>query len=147
MLTAKLFTGLAIVSALCGWVLKHRSARSIDIVLHATYFVIGHFDLLLSCTLSCVVFAGLYFAGARWMPNPPSQTLGLLQFAVMTLAVILFVVFGLIGTPDFPDAPSVIPRVHMYTYTALAGILSLLLSWAVFVVNLGWAVVRAIRVR
>jgi len=145
MLTAKLFTGLAIATTLYAWVLKHRAGPRVGLYFAVTHFAIAYVHLLLLFSLNCAVFAALYFAAARWMPNPRSQTLGLLHFAMMLLTIGLFVVVGFIDARHLHDAQSVVLWRQMYI--VLADALCFLLSWAVFVGNLGWAVVRAVRVQ
>ena len=94
-----------------------------------------------------MAFSAIYIATARWMANPPSQALGLSHFGLMTVAVILFATISIIGSPNWNDAASDISRVRSYVSTANAGLLAALLGWAIFVVNIGWAAIRTIRMK
>jgi len=53
---------------------------SIDIVLHATYFVVGHFHMVMGVASIFGVFAGTYFWFGKMTGRMMNETLGQLHF-------------------------------------------------------------------
>lgn len=74
MLTAKLFAALAILQVGMALLLPH---ASIDLLFHATYFVVGRFYWLNSFALSSFCFSLIYLAASRWVLRPLKTSLGL----------------------------------------------------------------------
>src|SRR5438046_7235847 len=53
---------------------------SIDIMLHATYFVVGHFHLVMGVAAMFGIFAGTYFWFPKMYGRMMNETLGKIQF-------------------------------------------------------------------
>jgi cytochrome c oxidase subunit 1 len=53
---------------------------SLDIMLHATYFVVGHFHLVMAVAAIFGIFAGTYFWFPKWTGRMMNETLGKIHF-------------------------------------------------------------------
>ena len=53
---------------------------SIDIMLHATYFVVGHFHLVMGVAAMFGIFAGTYFWFPKMFGRMMNETLGKVHF-------------------------------------------------------------------
>ena len=53
---------------------------SIDIMLHATYFVVGHFHMVMAVAALFGIFAGTYFWFPKMTGRMMNETLGKLHF-------------------------------------------------------------------
>ena len=61
MLGAKLFFLCGLVLVIAGFFLRPSSFPSIDIQVHESYFVVGHFHLLFLSSLALWLYAGFYY--------------------------------------------------------------------------------------
>jgi heme/copper-type cytochrome/quinol oxidase subunit 1 len=89
--------------------LRRSDTPSVDICLHATYIVIGHFHLLLLSSLALWVYAGLYYVGARLLGLHFNNWLVLGHLGVTLVALI-----GLNSVPYLKVARSTESPVHPY---------------------------------
>jgi len=147
MLTAKMFALLTIL--LLGLAALGRTTRQhADIYFHGTYFVVAriHVKILQAVVSAC--FGLIYFASARWLSHPLNDSVGLAQFVLVTLGL---VVVSLAMNPLNAEAaraglPEATP--HLWPYLAFrAGAVSFLLGCGVFVVNLIWTALQISRLR
>jgi cytochrome c oxidase subunit I len=71
---------------------------SIDIVLHATYFVVGHFHLVMAVAAMFGIFAGTYFWFPKMFGRMMNETLGKIHFWITFVgAYAIFMPFHYIG--------------------------------------------------
>src|SRR3954447_1419231 len=71
---------------------------SIDIMLHATYFVVGHFHLVMAVAAIFGIFAGTYFWFAKMTGRMMNDTLGKLHFLLTFIgAYCIFMPFHYLG--------------------------------------------------
>src|SRR6202163_1942508 len=75
---------------------------SIDIYLHATYFVVGHFHMVMGVAAIFAIFAGTYFWFPKMSGRMMNETLGMLHFWITFVGTYcIFMPFhylGLVGT-------------------------------------------------
>jgi cytochrome c oxidase subunit 1 len=108
MLGAKLFCLCGLVFLIAGLFWRPPGSPNIDIYVHATYFVVGHFHLLLLSSLAFWIYAGLYYLGARLFALQFNITLTLLHLLVTTVGLIglnSFRYLGNYGTAQSPGSP------------------------------------------
>src|SRR5271155_5304380 len=89
---------------------------SIDIMLHATYFVVGHFHLVMAVAAMFGIFAGTYYWYPKMFGRMMNETLGKVHFWVTMLAFqgVFLPLFhsGIAGTPRHVFAPNEYPLFH-----------------------------------
>jgi len=140
MLAAKLFSGLAVVLAvftflLLGGVLP--SGSGLDLYLHDTYYVVGPAHVEFIGAIVCAILAFVYFAFGRWTARPLSQPIGLVSFACIAIALVLWLMATFFMRRDSLPMP--------WQLGMLSGaIFSFLLGCVLFVGNLAWAIFRMI---
>jgi|ERR1700719_3962931 len=88
MLSAKLFFLCGLVFLVAGLFRRPPGSPSVDIFVHATYFVVGHLHLLLLSGLALWFYAGLYYLGARVFGLGFSPTLIVAHLLVTVTALL-----------------------------------------------------------
>jgi heme/copper-type cytochrome/quinol oxidase subunit 1 len=88
-LSAKLFAALSVLQVGLAVLESSTTPQPIDIGIHGAYLVIGRIDLQIMLALACAGFALTYFAASRWVSYPLNNSLGLMHFAITTIAFIL----------------------------------------------------------
>ncbi len=146
MLQTKLFGVLAIVFSICAGLAWLNPLPSLDVGLHATYFVLGPVLVLLFCATTSLNFAVLYYAGARFFHARWNRTLSVLHFS-------LFVCFGISFSVVFAvsvriaNGPEVGEALRWLVVPWFLGVLSLVACFVAFGVNLIFVVVQILRTR
>ena len=143
MLTAKLFSGLAVVLAVFTFLLRGGvlpSGGALDLYLHDTYYVVGPAHVEFIGAIVCVILAFVYFAFGRWVARPLSQPIGLVSFACIVIALVLWLTATFFMRRDLLPVP--------WQMGMLSGaIFSFVLGCVLFGGNLAWAIFRMIRSR
>ena len=62
---------------------------SIDIMLHATYFVVGHFHMVMAVAAMFGIFAGTYFWFPKMAGRMMNETLGKIHFWLTFVGAVL----------------------------------------------------------
>src|SRR5579859_2623372 len=143
MLTAKLFSGLAVVLAVFtflaqGGVLRSRPA--LDLYLHDTYYVVGPAHVELVGAIVCALLALIYFAFGRWTARPLSQPIGFVSFACFAIALVCWLTAAFFMRSDLSGM--------QWQIGMLSGaIFSFVLGCVPVGGNLVWAIFRMIWVR
>ena len=109
MLYAVGFIFLFTVGGVTGVVLSN---ASLDVAMHDTYYVVGHFHYVMSIGALFGVFAGFYYWIGKMSGRQYPETLGKIQFWTMFIGVNVTLIpmhfLGLAGMPrripDYPDA-------------------------------------------
>ena len=146
MLQTKLFGVLAIVFSICAGLAWLNPLPSLDVGLHATYFVLGPVLVLLFCATTSLNFAVLYYAGARFFHARWNRTLSVLHFS-------LFVCFGISFSVVFAvsvriaNGPEVGEALRWLVVPWFLGVLSLVACFVAFGVNLIFVVLQILRTR
>ncbi len=87
-LCAKVFFACGCLFFLAGMITRQAALPSVDIMIHSTYFVIGHVRLLYLSGFTLWVYAGFYFVGARFLGLNVSPTLTVVHFLITTAGLI-----------------------------------------------------------
>jgi cytochrome c oxidase subunit 1 len=122
---------------------------SIDIPLHDTYFVVGHFHLIMGVAAIFGMFAGTYFWFPKMFGKMMNEGLGKIHFIITFIGVnaifIPFHVMGMAGAPrryashsNLEYARSVMPLSRFISWVAFITIAGQL----IFLVNLIWSWVK-----
>jgi len=74
---------------------------SIDIMLHATYFVVGHFHMVMGVAAMFGIFAGTYFWFPKMTGRMMNETLGKAHFWLSFVARTAFLCRSI--TSDWPE--------------------------------------------
>jgi heme/copper-type cytochrome/quinol oxidase subunit 1 len=89
MLSAGLFAALAILQVGLALLESRTTQPSIDVLVHATYFVVGKIQLQILLALASACFALIYFAFSRWTLHPLNNSLGVTHFVMATIGFVL----------------------------------------------------------
>jgi cytochrome c oxidase subunit 1 len=122
---------------------------SIDIQLHDTYFVVGHFHLIMGVAAIFGMFSGTYFWFPKMFGRMMHEGLGKIHFLLTFIGVnaifIPFHVMGMAGAPrryashaNLNYLTSVMPLNKFISWVAFATIAAQL----IFLVNLVWSLLR-----
>jgi heme/copper-type cytochrome/quinol oxidase subunit 1 len=149
MLSAKLFAALAILQLGFALLAARAANQSLDVYVHATYFVIAPIHLQILLAISSACFALIYFASFRWLSHPLRNSLGLTHFV---MAIIAFVLLSMsLFAPDstaiaegLPQAP---PSSQWPLLAAALGVLSFLMGCATLAMNFTWTAITILRSR
>jgi cytochrome c oxidase subunit 1 len=146
MLGAKLFSLSGLVFLVAGLFLRPVSRPSIDISVHGTYFVVGHFHFLLLSSFFCWTYAGLYYLGARLFGLAFNSILIVAHLFLTLLALLAWNSIGLVGARRSSEVflPKVRSFFVQHMSVSLIGHL-LLISLGLFLVIVVLAGVRRVR--
>lgn len=124
-----------------------------DVPLHDTYFVVGHFHLVMGVAALMAIFGGIY----HWFPKVTgrmlNETLGKLHFWVTFVGayMIFFPMFlmGILGVPrryfDFDVLQYLPPQTHGLNIVITIAALTVGAAQLLFLGNLIWSAVRGPR--
>ena len=149
MLFALGFVSLFVTGGITGIFLGQ---TSIDLYLHDTYFVVGHFHMIMGVAAIFGIFAGTYFWFPKMFGRMMNDTLGKLHFFLTLIGVYSIFIpmhaMGIAGHPRRYYDPTTYeylvglqPMQRMVTWAAIATAASQML----FVVNLFWSLWRGRR--
>lgn len=143
---AKFFAGFAVAFSICAGLAWLKPFPGLDIYLHGTYVVFGPTLILLFCAVASLNFAVLYYAAARFFHARWSLPLSAIHVCLFVcFGVSLSIVFAMSGNAgNSPDAGQAFRWLAILWFF---GILSLLVSFLVFAVNLTLIVVQILRAR
>ena len=141
MLGAKLFFLCGLVFLIAGFFLRPSGFPSIDIQVHESYFVVGHFHLLSLSSLALWLYAGLYYLGARLFALQFNTALTILHLLVTTVALIGLNSFRYLGNYGSAQSP---PSPLLVRLTPLGGLL-FLIGIVMFIVIVILATVARVR--
>jgi heme/copper-type cytochrome/quinol oxidase subunit 1 len=145
MLSVKLFATLAILQVSLALLESRMPSNSIDVLFHATYFVIGHVHLMGLMGVASAFFALVYLAASRWALHPLNNSLAIAHFVVVLIGFIsLSIAFLSLRSATASGAP-VSRAVHWQFLALLVGVLCFLLGCATLAVNCTWTAIAAFR--
>ncbi|MDE3179195.1 MAG: cbb3-type cytochrome c oxidase subunit I [Acidobacteriota bacterium] len=146
MLFALGFVSLFITGGISGLFLAQ---PPLDLYLHATYFVVAHFHLIMGVAAIFGIFAATYF----WFPKATgrmmNETLGRIHFWFTFIGVYCIFMpmhfLGLEGNPrrysSFSHVRFVAPLMHIHVFISVAA-LATAAAQVVFMVNLVWSLIK-----
>ena len=147
MLPSKLFAIAAAIFSICAALARLVPVRAgMDIYVHGTYFVYGPVLLFLFCAVASANFALLYYAAVRFFDARWNRLLSLLHFFLfvwfgISLSIV-FVIAARAANESEAAGTTLWLVIHWFT-----GILGLVLSLAVFGVNLALTIIQLVRTR
>ena len=98
MLTAKLFAALAGMIFFFAFLGREQVLRHQNLSINIGHTVLGPYYSQLFGALACAILAFAYFGVARWLRNPPNQSIGPVSFALVSLAIGVWLISSLIFT-------------------------------------------------
>ena len=132
MLTAKLFAALAGMIFFFAFLGREQVLRHQNLSINIGHTVLGPYYSQLFGALACAILAFAYFGVARWLRNPPNQSIGLVSFALVSLAIGVWLISSLIFTGA--SAPN-----HRLIVLLFLAILSFLVGLVLSTVNVAFA--------
>jgi cytochrome c oxidase subunit 1 len=158
MLFAVGFVSLFVAGGITGLVLGQ---TSLDLSMHDTYFVLGHFHLVMGVAAIFGMFAGTYFWFPKMFGRMMSERLGKIHFWPTIIGVyVIFIpmhAMGIVGMPRrYAQFHEVIngERRHIYEFLTSTDPLVLIVTWAaiitavvqlLFLFNFFWSMFRGER--
>ena len=146
MLSAKLFAVLGIVFLICAGLARLNPLASVDIAVHDSYFAVGPKLVFMFCAVTSVNFAVLYYAAARFFHAHWNRTLSVLHFLLFACFGFSFVIVFAMSTRVAND-PGAGEALRWLVIPWFLGILSLVICFVLFGVNLSIVVVQILRAR
>ncbi|MCK6474621.1 MAG: cbb3-type cytochrome c oxidase subunit I [Planctomycetes bacterium] len=90
--------GVVLVFSLGGLTGIFNAAEMLDVFLHDTYFVVGHFHLTMAASVLLGAFAGIYFWYPKMFGRRMNETLGKIHFAIsITTILYIFIMMMILG--------------------------------------------------
>ena len=132
-LTAKLFAALAGISFSLAFLGRKQVLPHQNLSISIGHTVFGPYYSQLFVALACAILAFAYFGVARWLRNPPNQSVGLVSFALVSLPLGVWLISSLFITGA--SSPS-----HRLLILLFAAIFSFLLGLVLSTVNVAFAV-------
>jgi heme/copper-type cytochrome/quinol oxidase subunit 1 len=146
MLSVKLFATLAILQVGLALLENTAYSKSIDVHLHATYFVVADIHVLGLMALASSCFALVYLAASRWVLHPLNNSLGITHF-VLALTGFLLLFLALFSIKSGTANGEPVGRVlnHWQFLAFVVGGICFLLGCATLAVNCAWTAIAAFR--
>jgi len=145
MLFAMGFVSLFVTGGLSGLFLAQ---PPLDVYLHATYFVIGHFHLVMGVAAIFGIFAGTYFWFPKMFGRMMSETLGKIHFWATFIGVYcIFMPMHFLGIAGNPRRYSMftdnflVPLMPVHKFMTIAALLTGAAQF-IFLFNLFWSVFK-----
>ncbi|HEU4391770.1 MAG TPA: cbb3-type cytochrome c oxidase subunit I, partial [Blastocatellia bacterium] len=119
---------------------------SLDLPLHDTYFVVGHFHMIMGVAAIFGMFAGTYYWFPKMFGKMMNEKLGKIHFLITFIGVnAIFIpmhIMGIAGAPrryasqgEFEYLNSLYPMIHFISYAVFVTVGAQVL----FVINLVWS--------
>ena len=150
MLFALGFVSLFVAGGITGLVLGQ---SSLDLSMHDTYFVPGHFHLVMGVAAIFGMFAGTYFWFPKMFGRMMSETLGKLHFWPTIVGVFaIFIPFHSMGIVGMPrrysqfDSYEFLRRADPLVMIATVAVIVTVLAQLIFLFNFFWSMFRGRRV-
>jgi hypothetical protein len=145
MLAAKFFAALAIVFLICAGLAWLSPMPALDIYIHDKYVAFGPKLVLLFCAATSVNFAVLYYAAVRIFRAQWNRTISVLHICFFVCFAISFaIVFTMSARVTNGSDPAAL---RWLVIPFFAGILSFVIGFALFGVNLTLTVFQVVRAR
>ncbi len=137
MLWLRLFAALAALLLLAATVQKFATRPAIDVAFHDLYFVLTPAGLEICGAISSLLFGGVYFIADRVMRRPLDQSLAIIHFVAIVLAILLAAgAMRTLAGAHAQIAESYRGRAMMALWL---GIASFFIGWTIFAINVAWA--------
>ncbi|MFN7924298.1 MAG: cbb3-type cytochrome c oxidase subunit I [Bryobacteraceae bacterium] len=119
---------------------------AVDLYMHDTYFVVGHFHIIMGVAAIFAILAGTYYWFPRMFGRMMNEALGKIHFFVTFVGVYAIFVpmhlAGIVGNPrrypDFKEFEFLAPLKGMHTFMTHAAFLTAAIQ-LVFLFNLFWS--------
>ena len=142
----KVFVSLFITGGIGGIFLGQ---PALDIYYHDTYFVVGHFHMIMGVAAIFGIFAGTYYWFPKMFGRMMNETLGKIHFVATFIGVYAIYVpmhlLGLVGHPrryaDLTGVDYLSPLIGMHTFISIAAFLTVA-AQLIFIFNLFWSMAR-----
>jgi cytochrome c oxidase subunit 1 len=126
--------GVVVVFSLGGLTGIFNAAETLDVYLHGTYFVVGHFHLTLAASVLLGGFAGIYYWFPKMFGRQMNDTLGRLHFVFSFLSVmVIFTLMMYCGAHGMMRRVASITR---YAYLKPVAPYNVVISWGVMIFGL-----------
>jgi hypothetical protein len=132
-LPAKLFAALAGIIFTFAFLGREHVLRHQNLSISIGHTVLGPYYSQLFGALACAILAFAYFGAARWLRNPPNQSIGLVSFGLVSLALGVWLISSLFITGA--SSPN-----HRLLVLLFVAILSFLVGLVLSTVNVAFAV-------
>ena len=122
---------------------------ALDIYYHDTYFVVGHFHMIMGVAAIFGIFTGTYYWFPKMFGRMMNETLGKIHFVATFIGVYAIYVpmhlMGLVGHPrryaDLTGVDYLSPLIGMHTFISIAAFLTVA-AQLIFIFNLFWSMAR-----
>lgn len=146
MLFALGFVSLFITGGLSGLFLAQ---PPLDLYLHATYFVVAHFHLIMGVAAIFGIFAATYFWFPKMAGRMMNETLGRIHFWFTFIGVYCIFMpmhfLGLAGNPrrysSFSEVHFLAPLLHLHVIISIAALVTAA-AQVIFMINFVWSLFK-----
>jgi cytochrome c oxidase subunit 1 len=126
---------VVVVFSLGGLTGLYLASTSMDIYLHDTYFVVGHFHLTMAASVLFGSFAAIYFWFPKMFGKQMNRALGVVHFVFSLLPVLA--VFGIMMAIGFAGMQRRLYDPSVYEFLRHLKPLNDAITWGAYVLGLG----------